>query len=130
MYNVAYASKTQAEIARGFDLLMEYAMNPFEPSGASLAVFERFVRYSSRRARVILVLSPYHPELYARMKREGAHFLKAEAEFREMAARCGIQIVGAYDPGQAGCGAMEFFDGMHPADTCMEKLLSGAVGTK
>ena len=35
-----------------------------------------------------------------------------------------IQIIGSYDGGFVGCDGNEFFDGMHPKNSCIMKLFS------
>jgi lysophospholipase L1-like esterase len=62
--------------------------------------------------------------LYDRIKKERTIFLTLEEKYKNLAAEYGVEIIGSYDPRKVGCNADEFFDGMHPNDSCMQKVLS------
>ena len=61
--------------------------------------------------RVTLVLAPFHPLYYERViHSDGGGLLpEAEAYFR----RLGNDVIGSYDPAEAGAVAADFFDGVH-----------------
>jgi len=129
VYNTTYTSKTQKEIDNGLDDLLNYAMATYDYSKKSEAIFESFVNHYSRIYKVVLILSPYHPKLYERMKNERPIYLEIEAQFKDLARKHGIQIIGSYDPNKVGCSSADFYDGMHPKDVCMGKVMSGLKGT-
>lgn len=124
VYNTTYARKTQIEIERGFNELLNYAMNPYAFSEEAKFDFERFIKRYRGKYNVVLVLAPYHPKLFERMKKERSIYLEIESEFRKLAVRNGAVIIGSYDPVKVGCADGDFYDGMHPKDICMERVLS------
>jgi peptidoglycan/LPS O-acetylase OafA/YrhL len=124
VYNTSYATKTEGEMEREFDDLLNYSMASYIPSKESKSNFESLVESYSKRCRVVLVLSPYHPKMFERMKAERRIYLDTEREFRALARKYGVRIVGSYDPAMVGCGRSDFYDGMHPKENCMEKALS------
>nr|WP_272867689.1 acyltransferase [Crenothrix polyspora] len=124
VYNTTYASKTKNEIDSGLDDLLNYAMATYDYSKKSEAVFEDFINHYSRLYKVVLILPPYHPKLYERMKNERQIYLKIESQFRDLAKKHGIQIIGSYDPNKVGCSSADFYDGMHPKDVCIGKVMS------
>ncbi|HUP88519.1 MAG TPA: acyltransferase [Longimicrobiales bacterium] len=128
VYNVSYAGRSQSEVARDVardaTKVANYAMSPYEFSEKSKEVFEKFIATLSGHRNVVLVLSPYHPVLFDFMKHQRPEFIDIERKFREVSSAYGIHIVGSYDPSIVGCDSGEFFDGMHPKDSCMKKVLS------
>jgi len=74
------------------------------------------------------VLSPYHPDLYARMIEKKPIVAEIEDGFRALAEQQGILVLGSYDPSRVGCVAADFHDGMHPDETCMHKVFSYGLG--
>lgn len=127
VYTAQYSSKTPAEIESGFSMWLNYSMSPYTPSEERRLLFEALIQ-SFENVEVYLVLSPYHPDLYARMLKEKPVFLEIEDGFRRLAAQQGVRILGAYDPARVGCESAEFFDGMHPKKSCMIKVLSSELG--
>jgi len=124
VYSTIYSNKSQEEIERGFNDLLSYSMESYSFSPKSFSLFERFLDYYyNQKYEIILVLSPYHPQLYKRIKKERRVFLDVENQFRDLAKRKNIKIIGSYDPDKVGCSASFFYDGMHPKDVCMELVL-------
>ena len=58
------------------------------------------------------------------MKKEKKSFIKIENKFRGLANKLNIQIIGSYDPVKVGCTNIDFYDGMHPKNECMKRILS------
>ena len=52
------------------------------------------------------------------------YFLELEQKFRDIAFQQEIQIIGSYDPNIVGCTSDEFYDAMHPKESCMQKVVS------
>lgn len=121
IYAVDYLNKSPAEIAAEFDGLLNYSMDRYVFSPARKAIFENMLK-AMQGYNIRLVLSPYHPDLYARMKAQRPVFLEIETMFRALAEQQGIAVMGSYDPEVVGCGVEDFYDGMHPNSTCMRKL--------
>ena len=123
MYNTNYSTTTQDEIRRGFNGLINYSMTSYKFSPQSMDLFEKFLDYYRSKYEIILVLSPYHPDLYKRIKQEKPIFLDIENQYREIAKKKNIKIIGSYDPSKVGCSSKDFYDGMHPKDDAMELVL-------
>lgn len=116
--------RSQDEIRKNFHVLIDYSMREYEQDITSKNNFIDLIRWlKSMNVDVTLVLSPYHPELFNKMRIEKPVFLDIENEFRRIANNESIKIVGSYDPRRAGCKLQEFFDGMHPTKSCMEKIV-------
>lgn len=123
VYDISYISKTQDEIEKGFNDLLGYAMGDYAFSEKAKKEFEDLIRAQSNKSKVVLVLSPYHPKLYERMQKERPIFLQIENNFRQIAKENNIAIIGSYNPATVGCKIEDFYDGMHPKDECMKKIL-------
>lgn len=124
IYNSAVAMRSSDEVARDLRRYLEYAMSPFVFSQERADIFEKFLLNIAKSREVILVLSPYHPQLYRLMDSERRQFVEVEHQFRDIALRTGVKIIGSYDPVKVGCDGDEFFDGMHPKDSCMKKVIA------
>ncbi len=121
VYTAGYMNQNIAQIKTKFDALLNYAMKNYTPSASRQTLFETLIR-SLNRHKVSLVLTPYHPAIYNRMMAEKPIFSETEKDFRALANRLGISVLGSYDPARVGCVATEFYDGMHPDETCMQKV--------
>jgi len=124
IYNEAYVNQTP-DIR--FDVL-NYSMRDFEYDPQSIRNLEMFVSYlQSNGVNVTLVLSPYHPELYQSMQSEKPIFLEIENWFRSFAKNNNVGVIGSYDASSVGCFADEFYDGMHPKSSCMQKIFVNPI---
>lgn len=124
VYNISYSSKTEIEKEQELPDLLNYSMSPYTFSEKSQKYFEMFIKHYTKNYKVILVLTPYHPKLYEMMMKKQKTHIKIEGEFRNLANKLNIQIIGSYDPARAGCANIDFYDGMHPKDGCMKRILS------
>lgn len=124
VYNLSYASKSEGEIERGAPSYLTYAMTNYIYSDDARNKLEKFIKSLSAKYSVVLILSPYHPTLYKIMMDSDQKFLNIEAEFKKISEDSGVKVIGSYDPTAVGCIANEFFDGMHPKDSCLRKVLS------
>lgn len=127
VYDIYYANKDRLSVEKGALEFASYAMEPFEFSDQNRELLSRLISHLSRRQRVTLVLSPYHPALYQFMADHDRKFLNIEKISRDLAAELNVKLIGSYDPKVAGCGADEFYDGMHPKDSCMEKVFASRL---
>jgi peptidoglycan/LPS O-acetylase OafA/YrhL len=123
VYNSTYANKSQKEVIATFDQLIDYSMGDFTYSQELEDLFGKLIDAYSRESVVVLILPPYHPELFERIKVQRPIYLQVEARFRDFAKKHGVKIIGSYDPNQVGCIGTEFYDGMHPNAICMSKVL-------
>lgn len=120
VHDSVYSSKSQSDIEAGF----AGHLTNYEVIKSSEEEFVRFIKEQLQKRKVILVLSPYHPKLYERIIKEAPIFLKIEQKFRKIAEELNIQIIGSYNPRRAGCNKEEFYDGVHPKDLCMKKIVA------
>ena len=106
-----------------FDSILNYSMNEFEYDTEAITNLEVLVSYlKSNNVMVSLVLSPYHPELYKLAETKKPIFLEIEDWYRNFAEKNEIRIIGSYDGALVGCNENEFTNGMHPKNSCMNKL--------
>lgn len=88
-------------------------------------LFEALIGRMKRNGKeVVLFLPPYHPGAYSSIVTTVPQVREVELYLRGLSKALGVKLVGSYDPRNAGCGQEEFFDGMHPKDSCIEKIFS------
>ena len=123
IYNNTYANKTSELIASGFNSTLDYCMKDFEYDTQSIKHLEAFVAYLQwNGVSVNFILSPYHPEVYRKMVEEKPIFLEIEDWFIAFAKKNNVRVIGSYDPISLGFTNNDFYDGMHPKTSCMQKL--------
>jgi peptidoglycan/LPS O-acetylase OafA/YrhL len=108
------------EIFNSFDSNKVYGMSNYSFSANNKLIFEKFISELAKKYNVIIVLSPYHPKLYQEMKNEKNIIVDIEKDFMNFEKK--ITIVGSYDPLKLGCEDKDFYDGLHPKSSCMEKI--------
>lgn len=124
IYNEHFINQSN-DVRLSFAGPLNYSMSEFEYDSVAIENLENLVSYlKSNRVNVILVLSPYHPLLYQIMEKQKTIFVEIEDWYREFAKRSGIGIIGSYDGNIIGCVENEFYDGMHPKNSCMQKLFT------
>lgn len=76
-----------------------------------------------QRVEPILLLTPYHQNVWAAADSQNTRALKAtEPIVRQLANDLGLTVVGSYNPDSASCLSSEFLDFMHPNADCMARL--------
>ena len=124
IYDDIYAEKSPPDIKNGFAALLRYSMMPYSYDGTKRQKYIGLIHFVQQSGvRVVVVLSPYHPHLYETIEREKPVFIEAENEFRKIAAEMNVPIIGSYNPALVGCDITEFYDGMHPKESCMKKVV-------
>lgn len=116
------------ELGRRGGLYMAAGIDRIDP--AKLAAFEAMLAHLQQRGtRVVLMLSPFHPMVATARKhaREWADVGRIEHLVRQVADRHGIEVRGSYDAAQAGCGAGEFYDAVHPRRDCIARILANVM---
>jgi hypothetical protein len=124
VYNTAFANRGPQIVERNYREYATYGLSPYERSRRNELIFETLLREMSKSTDVKLVLSPYHPTVYAWMQRNHIDINSIEERFRRLANKLRIDVLGSYDPNKAGCNIDEFYDGMHPKQECMRKTLN------
>lgn len=123
VYGLAYVNRTPEQVLRGIGSTLDYSMKSYVFDAERRADFERLLNHYKSRTEVVIVLSPYHPAVYGQMEKERPVFLEIEAAYVEIGKRLGVRVLGSYNPATVGCEAADFYDGMHPRDACMAKVL-------
>lgn len=115
----------------GVDQSLRRRVEPFAPEdhvgrGARGDLERALARLTDRGALVMIVLPPYSPYVVERIKRD-VHQRAFLGELRgllvEVArshARVGFRDF--TDPADAGCRPDEFYDAIHPSETCMARV--------
>ena len=117
-----YANKDKEENIKG--KVVRYSMNSYEFSNEHFELYKQFIYYliNVHKKEVVLVLSPYHQLSYDLTIKAKPYYLELENKFRQLSEETNIQIVGSYNPLLAKCSGDEFYDYMHPKDSCMKKI--------
>ena len=112
-------------LASDLDAYLDYGMEEFSyKKSAETSLVNLLLWLKNKGIEVVLLLAPYHPDLFLRMQKERPIFLELEQKFRDIAFQQEIQIIGSYDPNIVGCTSDEFYDAMHPKESCMQKVVS------
>ena len=126
IYNKNYANQSLPEIRKNFPGNLTYSMNNYEFDYKSRDIYISLIKYlKEMNIEVILVLSPYHPELFKLMKTQNPKFKKIEDDFKEIASNLNIKILGSYDVAKISknLNSKDFYDGMHPKDSLMNLIV-------
>ena len=122
IYDESYVNQSD-DVQLGFATLLDYSMDEFQYDDKAIEKMKKFVLFlKDKGVNVTLVLPPYHPQLYEMMESQKPIFLEIEDWYREFAKNTGVRILGSYDGDIVGCSENEFYDGMHPKFSCMQKL--------
>jgi hypothetical protein len=123
IYNTKYQNLPLSNIRNGFDDVYGYSMTNYVFDNQSFNKYENFIEYLKLKGiKVILVFSPYHPELYYKINTNKS-FEFAQNKFIELSKEKSILIIGSYNPDKCNCKSFDFYDGMHPKDKCMNNIL-------
>jgi hypothetical protein len=89
----------------------------------AVLLFGRLVEYLRKHGMdVVFVLTPYHQRLWEHDTITLKAMQIVERRVREAAHQWQVNVLGAYNPAAIGCAPDEFFDFMHPRDTCLAKF--------
>jgi peptidoglycan/LPS O-acetylase OafA/YrhL len=132
VYSSEYLAWTDEQIRLGFSDISNYAnMRKFQSSPEKLELLRRLLSFMEINGiDVTLVLSPYHPDIYPLLLSNSIGFEEAEETFLFLAQETKTNILGSYNPELVGCQSYEFFDGMHPKESCMSRILENWGNTR
>ena len=89
----------------------------------ALKLFVNLINYLKEDFNIIFILTPYHPAVW---EIEDQTLVKAmkniELKTHEIANSLNVKVIGSFDPNHINCTKEEFFDPVHPKDTCLSKL--------
>lgn len=128
-YADAYRNAPQAEVdekARKYitnGMLSIKNYNSLSPE--AIRVFDMLVNDCKKRHIVLeFFLPPYHPMVFAAVKKMHPVVLTAEDYVLGYAAANNIKVYGSYNPEKLGLNESYFFDGAHANDAAMRKLVN------
>lgn len=125
IYNKKSVALSSSVIERKFDNDLNYSMSKYEHDSEAKADYIQLIQWLQLNGiEVSLILSPYHPKLYERIESEKPIYIAIEKEFRNLGKDLNLKVIGSYDPSRVGCEASDFYDGMHPKDSLMSKLVN------
>ena len=91
----------------------------------TIEVFTQFVLYLKKNFKVAFVMIPYHPEVWNFSEQPVVTAMKiVELKVHEIAKSVGIQVIGSYDPSKNYCSNEDFYDGAHPKDVCITRIMN------
>jgi len=104
--------------------VLEYSMYNYKFSNKYYEIYKSFIDYlrDVQNKEVVLVLSPYYLPSYKLTIKEKPFFLDLETKIRKLSKDTNVNIIGSYDASSIPCDDKEFFDSMHPKDSCMKKI--------
>ncbi len=87
-------------------------------------IFAAWIAFLHSEAKVVLILSPYHPAIYPKMVSHPQNHLAAiEARVRALGAESNIPVIGSYNPENARVDETHFTDGDHLRESGLSRLL-------
>lgn len=99
-----------------------YSLGNFSFSKPALALLDSFVRLMQKTTKVDIFLPPYHPIAFEKMNLLHPELKIVEDEIRRFAESKSIKVWGSYDPNRSNCSSSDFYDEMHPKDSCIRKI--------
>jgi peptidoglycan/LPS O-acetylase OafA/YrhL len=104
--------------------LIEYSMYKYKFSDEYYEIYKSFIKHLKdvHNKEVVLVLSPYYLPSYKLTIQKNPFYLDLENKFKKLSKETNIKIIGSYDASSIPCDDNEFYDYMHPKDTCMKKI--------
>ena len=128
VYNKKYAERSQEDLATEVDGWIEYSMSSYSYSQKLLKTFSALLDHYNKNYEVILLLSPYHPLAYKKILEKKRIIVEVENSIRSIASASNIQVIGSYNPSKNKCTVEEFYDGAHPKDICMRRVMNELNG--
>ena len=124
VYSEDYLSLSPKDIELGFGDIVEYAnMKKFNLDYGKVNELQSLLEYlKQNEVNITLLLSPYHPEFRAFAQEDYLVFSTAEHALLELAKQLKINVLGSFDPHEAKCVSNDFYDGMHPKESCLTKI--------
>lgn len=129
MYSLKYANRTSEETAAYIQSRAEaslYALNKYsEIDERYWSIFWSLLTAlnADGNANIIIFLPAYHPIAYERINYQVSIVGDLEQRIRSKAVLLGIEVRGSYDSSIAGCEQDEFYDEIHPRESCIERQL-------
>lgn len=90
----------------------------------TIEVFEKVIQYYQRhKIEVNFILTPYHPNVFKNGETKPVlHMKEVEALALTLSKKYNLPLYGSFFPKKLGCKESEFFDYMHAAQECLNKI--------
>jgi hypothetical protein len=99
---------------------------PIVDPGMVAAMSKLIVFLQSKGVQVVMALTPYQPDFYARVQghpyARSLHQIETVAE--GWSRQYGVPLIGNYDGAQLGCRPTQFRDILHPTADCLAHVMS------
>ena len=104
--------------------IIDASMNGYKFSDEYYEIYKSFIEHlrDVHNKEVILILSPYYLPSYKLTIKKQPFYLDLENKFKKLSKETNIKIVGSYDASKYLCNDNEFYDSVHPKDSCMKKI--------
>lgn len=105
-----------------------HTLTPMKPDKELEAILESFIRYLvGHHIQVTLCLLPVHPEAYkSYLEHQGKpgffDFVGVEQDYRGLAKRLDLEIIGSYNPDVCNLDDKDFYDGDHIRNDAIERM--------
>lgn len=126
-YPENFRTRTQQQIDRSASTFSNniFGLSNFiNISNTKTVLIEKFINYlSSKNIEVSILLLPYHPVVFKKIKTEYPIVLEAEKNIVRIAKKTGIKYQGSYNPNKTKSARSAFYDGMHLKLIEIEKII-------
>ena len=104
---------------------IKYSMSPFEFSKDNYETYKKFLYYLTNihGKEVILLMTPYHLPSYELTIKTMPYYIEIEKKIRELSQIKNVKIIGSFNSSINNCDENEFYDAMHPKNSCLKKIL-------
>ena len=124
IYNFKYYNRKYDSYKNEFQNNFNYSMNNYKFSKKYFNDYLLFIDYlKSKKVKVFLLLSPYHPLLYNTLIKNNSNYIFALNRVKEISNIKNLNVIGSYDPYLCSCNDLDFYDGMHPKDDCINSII-------
>ena len=89
--------------------------------------FEKLIHQLRQNKEVIIFLPPYHPSTYPLIVANVPLVKDVEFYLHRLAEKERVQLIVSYNPINLECFDEDFFDGMHPKDSCITKIFASYI---
>ena len=125
---LTYADGTEKFKAKSMELQgkpITHFMSPYLHSKQKEKLFKQLINHIiDNNKQVVLVLIPFYEKSYDLTVKKNNLMLERENFFIDLAKnKNNIQVIGSYNPRKVGCNEKEFYDDIHPKESCHLKII-------
>ena len=121
--NIESSNKNIGLIEKNALEVFDYGMKNFEYSSLNYEYLKNLLREISSEYQVLIFLPPYQHKTYQLIENRLSIVIDLENKIKDLADSLGITVLGSYNPRSVNCEKNEFFDGLHPKESCVSKIL-------